>query len=88
MVPLIGEGCCGVGGASRDSTGLGAMEEGLISRGSLSKLPLVQIALYSTFSKYLLYTFSVLGIVLIKMLKTRQSLTLVTFSFRKIIDHL
>ena len=33
MVPLIGEGCCGVGGASRDSAGLGAMEEGLISRG-------------------------------------------------------
>ena len=33
MVPLIREGCCGVGGASRDSTGLGAMEEGLISRG-------------------------------------------------------
>ena len=25
MVPLTGEGCCGVGGASRDSAGLGAM---------------------------------------------------------------
>ena len=35
VVPLIGEGCCGVGGASRDSAGLGAMEEGLISRGLL-----------------------------------------------------
>ena len=32
MVPLIGEGCCGVGGASQDSAGFGAMEEGLISR--------------------------------------------------------
>ena len=29
LVPLIGEGCCGVGGASRDSAGLGAMEEGM-----------------------------------------------------------
>ena len=33
MVPLRGEGCCGVGRASRDSAGFGAMEEGLISRG-------------------------------------------------------
>ena len=33
MLPLRGEGSCGVGGASRDSAGLGAMEEGLISRG-------------------------------------------------------
>ena len=33
MVPLRGEGCCGVSGASQDSTGVGAMEEGLISRG-------------------------------------------------------
>ena len=38
MVPLIGEGCCGVGGASRDSAGLGAMEEGLISRGDIVKV--------------------------------------------------
>ena len=30
-VPLRGEGSCGVGGASRDSTGFAAMEEGLIS---------------------------------------------------------
>ena len=28
-----GEGCCGVGGPSRDSSGFGAIEEGLISRG-------------------------------------------------------
>ena len=33
MVPLRGEGCCGVGGPSRDSSGFGAIEEGLISRG-------------------------------------------------------
>ena len=26
-VPLRGEGCCGVSGASRDSAGFGAMEE-------------------------------------------------------------
>ena len=40
MVPLIGEGCCGVGGASRDSAGLGAMEEGLIWRvGRNIRLP-------------------------------------------------
>ena len=32
-VPLRGEGCCGVGGASRDPAGFGAMEEGLISSG-------------------------------------------------------
>ena len=32
-VPLRREGCCGVSGASRDSAGVGAMEEGLISRG-------------------------------------------------------
>ena len=32
-VPLVGEGCCGVGGASRDSAGSGAPEEGLTSRG-------------------------------------------------------
>ena len=32
-VPLRGEGCCGVGGPSRDSSGFGAIEEGLISRG-------------------------------------------------------
>ena len=32
-VPLRGEGSCGVGGASRDSAGFVAMEEGLISRG-------------------------------------------------------
>ena len=32
-VPLRGEGCCGVSGASRDCAGVGAMEEGLISRG-------------------------------------------------------
>ena len=30
-VPLRGEGSCGGGGAPRDSTGYGAMEEGLIS---------------------------------------------------------
>ena len=42
MVPLIGEGCCGVGGASWDSAGLGAMEEGLISRGDRKlRLPLL-----------------------------------------------
>ena len=40
-VPLRGEGCCGVGGASRDSAGLGAVEEGLISRGGRNiRLPL------------------------------------------------
>ena len=32
-VPMRGQGYCGVGGASQDSTGLGAMEEGLISSG-------------------------------------------------------
>ena len=32
-VSLRVEGYCGVGGASRDSAGSGAMEEGLISRG-------------------------------------------------------
>ena len=38
---LRGEGYCGVGGASRDSTGFGAMEEGLISRGGRKlRLPL------------------------------------------------
>ena len=42
MVPLIGEGCCGVGGASRDSAGLGAMEEVLISSGGRNlSVPLV-----------------------------------------------
>ena len=42
MVPLIGEGCCGVGGASRDWAGLGTMEEGLISRGDRKlRLPLL-----------------------------------------------
>ena len=42
MVPLIGEGCCGVGGAPRDSAGLGEMEEGLISRGDRKlRLPLL-----------------------------------------------
>ena len=30
-VPLRGEGCCGVGRASRDSAGFGAMEEGLFA---------------------------------------------------------
>ena len=40
-VPLRGEGCCGVGGASRDSAGFGAMEEGLTSRGGRNlRLPL------------------------------------------------
>ena len=40
-VPLRGEGSCGGGGASRESAGLGAMEEGLISRGGRSlRLPL------------------------------------------------
>ena len=40
-VPLRGEGSCGVGGASRDSAGFGAMEEGLISRGGRNlRLPL------------------------------------------------
>ena len=40
-VPLRGEGYCGVGGASRDSAGFGAMEEGLISRaGRNLRLPL------------------------------------------------
>ena len=40
-VPLRGEGCCGVSGASRDSAGVGAMEEGLTSRGGRNlRLPL------------------------------------------------
>ena len=40
-VPLRGEGCCGVRGASRDSARVGAMEEGLISRGGRNlRLPL------------------------------------------------
>ena len=40
-LPLRGEGYCGVGGASRDSAGFGAMEEGLTSRGGRNlKLPL------------------------------------------------
>ena len=39
MVPMIGEGCCGVGGASRDSAGFVAMEEGLISRGGRNLRP-------------------------------------------------
>ena len=40
-VPLRGEGRCGVGGASRDSTGMVAMEEGLISSGGRNlRLPL------------------------------------------------
>ena len=42
MVPLIGEGCCGVGGASRVYAGFRAMEEGLISRGGRNlRLPLL-----------------------------------------------
>ena len=41
MVPLIGEGCCGVGGAPRDSAGSGTTEEGLTSRGGSNlRLPL------------------------------------------------
>ena len=41
-VHLRAEGCCGVDGASRDSAGLGAMEEGLISRGDRKlRLPLL-----------------------------------------------
>ena len=40
-MPLRGEGCCGVGVASRDSAGFGATEEGLISRGGRNlRLPL------------------------------------------------
>ena len=40
-VPLRGEGSCGVGGASRDSAGSGATEEGLTSRGGRNlRLPL------------------------------------------------
>ena len=40
-VPLRAEGCCGVGGPSRDSAGFGAMEEGLILRGGRNlRLPL------------------------------------------------
>ena len=40
-VPLRGERYCGVGGASQDSAGFGAMEEGLISRGGKNlRLPL------------------------------------------------
>ena len=38
-VPLRGEECCGVGRASRDSAGFGAMEEGLISRGGRNLRP-------------------------------------------------
>ena len=38
---LTDEGCCGVGGASQDSAGFGAMEEGLISgEGRNLRLPL------------------------------------------------
>ena len=38
---LSEEGSCGVGGASRDSAGFGAMEEGLISGGGRNpRLPL------------------------------------------------
>ena len=38
---LTDEGCCGVGGASQDYAGFGAMEEGLISReGRNLRLPL------------------------------------------------
>ena len=41
MVPLRGERSCGVGGDPRDSTGSGAMEEGLTSRGGRNlRLPL------------------------------------------------
>ena len=41
-LPLRGEGCYGVGGASRDSAGFGAMEEDLISRGGRNlRLPLL-----------------------------------------------
>ena len=41
-VPLRGEGCCGIGGPSRDSSGFGAIEEGLISRGDRKlRLPLL-----------------------------------------------
>ena len=41
MVPMRGEGSCGVDGASRDSAGFGAKEEGLISRGGRNlRLPL------------------------------------------------
>ena len=40
-VPPRGQRYCEVGGASRDSTGFGAMEEGLISSGGRSlRLPL------------------------------------------------
>ena len=40
-VSLRVEGYCGFGGASRDSAGFGAMEEGLISRGGRNlRLPL------------------------------------------------
>ena len=40
-VLLRGEGRCGFGGASRDSTGFVAMEEGLISSGGRNlRLPL------------------------------------------------
>ena len=40
-VPLRGQGYCELGGASRDSTGFGATEEGLISRGGRNlRLPL------------------------------------------------
>ena len=40
-VPMRGEGRCRVGGASRDSTGFVAMEEGLISSGGRNlRLPL------------------------------------------------
>ena len=40
-VPLRGEGRCGFGGASRNSTGFVAMEEGLVSSGGRNlRLPL------------------------------------------------
>ena len=37
---LTDEGCCGVGGASQDYAGFGAMEEGLISREGRNLTPL------------------------------------------------
>ena len=51
-VPLRGEGSCGGGGASRESTGSGATEKGLTSRGGRHlRLPLrFGIPFYFTFS--------------------------------------
>ena len=42
-VPLRGEGSCGVGGASQDSAGSGATEEGLTSRGGRNLMGFLEL---------------------------------------------